>query len=307
MPIFRIEGQTLHKLAVAQLDKERSLQHLVEANLTEVLGMHFLATEYVTTTGGRIDTLAVDEAGCPVIIEYKKRRDINVINQSLSYLKWLRTQKREFFEKLLVDKLGAEVANSFKLDWGNVRVVCIAESYSRFDIDTAEVVALALRIELLRYRFYADQVFSLEPVTVAAAEEHLEPIITDASPRAVKSNAEEKPQISVEVLLSPALPETRALFNKFREWITTLDEAIVEKPNTVYLAYRLTRNFAEVYIKKNALQIYLRAIEYDDPSGMMEKIPNGYNWTLSKRLYIRTSDDLANAQPLIEQSYRDVL
>jgi RecB family endonuclease NucS len=44
---------------------------IVEENLREMLDMHLLATEYPTTTGGRIDTLAVDASGAPVIIEYK--------------------------------------------------------------------------------------------------------------------------------------------------------------------------------------------------------------------------------------------
>lgn len=35
----------------------------------EVLDLQFLATEYSTTFGGRIDTLAGDTIGLPVIIE----------------------------------------------------------------------------------------------------------------------------------------------------------------------------------------------------------------------------------------------
>jgi RecB family endonuclease NucS len=90
MPIFRNAGGKLTKLSTQTLDKEKSLQQLIEANLTEVLDLQFLATEYATTFGGRIDTLAVDNTGAPVIIEYKRNKNDNVINQALSYLKWLR-------------------------------------------------------------------------------------------------------------------------------------------------------------------------------------------------------------------------
>src|SRR5581483_9003825 len=135
MPIFRVESQRLRKLVIAPLEKERHLQALLEANLSEALGLHFLASEYVTTRGGRIDTLAVDESGCPVIIEYKKSRNDTVINQSLSYLRWLGTQKKEFFEKLVQDRLGTDAAKRLGLDWTNPRVICIAESFSKFDLD----------------------------------------------------------------------------------------------------------------------------------------------------------------------------
>lgn len=103
MPIFKVNAGKLKNLSALPLDKEKNLQQLVETNLMEVLGLHFLASEYVTTLGGRINTLAVDTNGAPVIIEYKRNKNDNVINQALSYLKWLKTQKPGFFEKLMTD------------------------------------------------------------------------------------------------------------------------------------------------------------------------------------------------------------
>jgi len=303
VPIFRIEEQgQLRKLAVAPLGKERSLQRLLEANLQEALGLRFLESEYPTTLGGRIDTLAVDEAGCPVIIEYKRNRNDAVINQSLSYLKWLKTQKPGFFEKLMADRLGS-AAEQIKLDWRSPRVICIAESFSKFDLDTVEVVPL--RIELFRYRFYADGVFSLEPLSMP--EEAPAPV-QDRDLAPVRNDpTQPRPEVSVERLVGAGAADTRELFAELREWVLTLDEAIVEKPTALYVAYRLTKNFAEVSVQKNALRVHLRPRDYDDPTGMVERIPEGYNWTMDRRLYIRSREDLERAQPIIEQSYRDVL
>ena len=73
MPVFKTtQGDLLKKLNIVPLSKERDLQRLVEKNLIETLGLQFLSTEYTTTSGGRIDTLAVYADGAPVIIEYKK-------------------------------------------------------------------------------------------------------------------------------------------------------------------------------------------------------------------------------------------
>lgn len=86
MPIFKVTAGKLKKLNISPRDKEKALQQLLEANLMEVLELRLLATEYVTTLGGRIDTLAVDTDGAPVIIEYKGNKNACVINQALSYL-----------------------------------------------------------------------------------------------------------------------------------------------------------------------------------------------------------------------------
>ena len=42
---------------------------IFEKNLEALLGVRFLASEFMTTNGGRIDTLGLDENGCPVILE----------------------------------------------------------------------------------------------------------------------------------------------------------------------------------------------------------------------------------------------
>lgn len=300
MPIFRISGGKLKKLHTVPLDKEKSLQTLLEANLQEVLELRFLASEYTTTFGGRIDTLAVDSSGAPVIIEYKRNRNDNVINQSLSYLKWLKTQKPGFFEKLMIDKLGPQAANHITLDWSNPRVICIAESYSKFDIDTAEVVPL--RIELMRYRYYEDGVFALEPINLP---EELPIAVLPA--KSVVDQPELTDNTTPEGLLSKASPAIRELFDQLREKVRALDESIVEKATSLYVAYRVSNNFAEVHINKTQLKIHLRPIDYEDPRGLVEKVPEGYNWTMDRRIYLKGSDDLDYVVGIIEQSYKNVL
>jgi predicted transport protein len=297
MPIFFVRDDKLSKLSPKAVDKEKDLQGLIERNLFEALGLHFLATEYPTTFGGRIDTLAVDTNGAPVIIEYKRGRNDNVINQGLSYLKWLKSQKKEFFEKLMTDKLGAQIASTVELDWSNPRVICIAESYSKFDIDTVEVIPL--RIELMRYRFYEEGVLALDPVNVPEAQTKSVEIPLPA--------AEPDSETDLQSHIAKGSDEIREIFEALRERIMALDESVIEKPTKMYVAYRVTNNFAEVMVAKSQLKIHLRPLEYDDPKGLVERIPDSYNWTLSRRVYLRTMADLDYVLGLIEQSYKDVI
>ncbi len=303
MPIFKNIAGKLKKLNILPLDKEKNLQQLVEDNLMEVLELRFLATEYVTTFGGRIDTLAVDTNGAPVIIEYKRNKNDNVINQALSYLKWLKTQKPGFFEKLMQDKLGKDVADKIKLDWHNPRVICVAESYSKFDIDTVEVVPL--RIELLKYRYYQDDIFSLYAVTVSADQSVESSVVEKKS--AKKDEQDDKSPATLDGLLAKATPTIRSLYGDLRERIREMDEDIVEKATSFYIAFRLSKNFAEVHIGKGQIKIFLRPIDYIDPKNAVDKIPDGYNWTMDRRAYLKTPEDLDYVFGLIEQSYKSIL
>lgn len=297
MPIYKEQNGQLKKLKSFAIDKEKKLQELVESNLMEVLDMHFLETEYTTTFGGRIDTLAVDRNGAPVIIEYKRGKNDNVINQALSYLKWLQAQKVEFFEMLVFKKLGNKIAETLKIDWQNPRVICVAESYSKFDIDTVEVIPM--RIELLKYRYYESGIFSLEPLNASEQK--------SSTKETVESSSKSPIDYSVEQHLQKPTEKIKNIFNELRSRIFGIDENIKEKATSMYIGYRVTKSFAEIHLGKSQIKMYLRPIEYDDPNQMVEKIPDGYNWTLNQRVYLKEESELDYVFGLIEQSYQDVL
>ena len=84
--LFKFASDKIEEVGGEALQVERSLQLLFEANLEALLGIRFLAREHSTgpVHGGRIDTLGLDEDDCPVIIEFKRAVNENVINQGQS-------------------------------------------------------------------------------------------------------------------------------------------------------------------------------------------------------------------------------
>ena len=112
--IFRTDGPEARELKGSSVALEKSLQTYIEENLESILGITFLESEYSTgkTHAGRIDTLGIDENGFPVIIEYKRAVNENVINQGLYYLDWLLDHKAEF-ELMVLKRLGRATGS----DW----------------------------------------------------------------------------------------------------------------------------------------------------------------------------------------------
>lgn len=68
MALFKIKGSTATKIIAKDLDLEKNLQSLFEQNLEELLNIVFLAHEYSTSFGGRIDSFGIDKNGSPCII-----------------------------------------------------------------------------------------------------------------------------------------------------------------------------------------------------------------------------------------------
>ena len=110
---------------------EKKLQNLIEANMDTFFGVKFLASEYSTGRRhrGRIDSIGIDENGSPVIFEYKRSRNENVVNQGLFYLDWLLDHKAEF--ELLVMKTFPQ--HKPDVDWINPRLLCIAGDFNQYD------------------------------------------------------------------------------------------------------------------------------------------------------------------------------
>ena len=111
LKLFRIDAGTAVELLGTALALEKPLQALIERNMDVLFGVRLVASEHSTGKkhGGRIDSLGLDENGSPVIFEYKRSVNENVINQGLFYLDWLLDHRAEF-ELLVMKKFGHEVS-----------------------------------------------------------------------------------------------------------------------------------------------------------------------------------------------------
>ncbi len=115
--LFRFANNQASELPGKAVAIEKTLQRIIESQMETFLGVRFLTSEFSTGAKhrGRIDSLGLDENGCPVIIEYKRHSNENVINQGLFYLDWLLDHKADF-RLLVMEKLGKDIAE--KIEWG---------------------------------------------------------------------------------------------------------------------------------------------------------------------------------------------
>ncbi len=300
MALFKIKNGIAKKIVVKNLGLEKDLQLLFENNLEELLNITFLAREYSTSFGGRIDTLGIDRNGSPVIIEYKKTQNDNVINQGLSYLRWLLDHKSDF------DILCRKNEIKIDIDWDSPRVICIAENYNKFDLDTADI--LPINIELLRYRIYDNNILHLEPDNYQKIKISMSGITKKAKKQKEKQKIFQK-TYSINDHINKASKKTGSLFYKLRENITSLDESIIEEPKAKYIAYKTSTNFVDVVIKVSSLKIFLnmKSGQLEDPEGLARDLtkpkPIGHWGNGDYEVKIEKESDLEKVFYLIKQSY----
>jgi len=299
MALFFTQNGIAKKIQIVKAGLEKDIQKLFEKNLKEILDVTFLATEYSTSFGGRMDTVGIDNNGSPVIIEYKLSQNENVINQGLSYLCWLLDHKETF--EMLVHKADINI----EIDWSSPRVICVAESYNKFDLDTADL--LPMNIELLRYRLYENDILLVESEIQRKVKIHTSEIFSKGEKQ--KGEFKEKIHYTIEDHLESASDDIKELFAVLKENITILDELIIEEPKSKYIAYKLTTNFCDVVILKDVLKIFLNipSGELNDPSGLARDLikpkPIGHWGNGDYEVKLEKKEDIANVMELIKQSY----
>lgn len=296
--IFRIDGTEARELKGSSVALEKSLQIYIEKNLEPLLGITFLESEYSTgkTHGGRIDTLGIDENGFPVIIEYKRAINENVINQGLYYLDWLLDHKAEF-ELMVLKKLGEDYGE--RLDWSNPRLLCIAGDFTKYD--THAVQQINRNIELIRYRKFDDDLLLLELVNATAAQSSTMLSSGSTGP----SSARIAPTFSED--LARLDVELQNRFEVLKTYIEALGDDVQTKVLKNYTAFKRIKNFACVSLqRKDEIAVRVK-IDPDtvtlEPGFTGDVRGKGYYGTGDLEIQIASDEDLERAKPLILQSY----
>ena len=206
----RVYGQ-IFSLESEPFPREEPLHDLIEKHLLEYLGVCFLkhevvigASELGSDEEGRIDTLGIDSAGCPVIVEYKRGSDRNVVQQILDYREWLLKNKPMFRE--LVRESDQNCAK--KVSW-QPRLIVIAGEVTQRNVREARRDKENSSIELIHYRRFGNDHLMLEWVY---GERPAGPATVDVKP----------------TLPEPALvPEPKNFpsdFSEYRKWDRVSEE-----------------------------------------------------------------------------------
>ena len=283
------------ELNVQSIAVEKSLQTTIEHNLEMFLGVKFLASEYGTgkTHGGRIDTLGIDENNAPVIIEYKRSINENVINQGLFYLDWLLDHKGEF-TLLVMNKIGKITQND--IEWNNARLLCIASDFTKYD--EYAVQQINRNIELIRYRKFDDDIMLFELVNAVSAEPEPKP-----KPGSGK-------QLNVLDAYEKMGQTEKDRYETLKAYIFALGDDIQEKTTKLYIAFKRLSNFAcfEFHPSNKEIVVFLKL----DPAtiqiehGFTRDVTNiGHYGTGDLEVTINSEDDVKKAQGLISMAYEE--
>ena len=269
---------------------EHQLQKYIESYLNQFFQCYFLKSFYKIPSG-EIDTLAITEDGNPCIIEYKHKKEDTILNQIVFYYDWLMQRSTKFeFERITKEN---ETTKNIHTDWSKIRLICVAEKYSNWDISL--IKHLDTEIECYTYTYHEDEL-----------DVHLDPIVNQFKKQKIHSGKQANKEITLEDHRNKADKEGKILLDRLREEVFKLGDDITEGYTPDYIKYNVNTTFLSIHIRKKWLVIQLRVNEkeFKDPKNLAKDISNR-QWTVTREMKIKDIDELKYAIGLIKQAYKN--
>lgn len=293
--LFQIQDSKAYEIHQRGFNVEKSLQNLIEKNLEKIFGVLLLESEYKlgTDPGGRIDTLGIDENNGPVIIEYKRSSNDNVINQGLFYLDYLLERKAEF-QLLVQNRINQKLANS--IEWDNSRLICIAQDFNRFDEHA--IRQMRHNIELFKYRYYDEKQLLMLELANSIQSNNL----------GLNNSRREHTSRSIAQRLQNASEPMKRLYETIDNFILSLGEDIQRKELKNFIAYKRITNFVclEFHPQNNTIVLFLKLDQRlfkieENFSRDVSKI--GHHGTGNFEIVIGDDNNLERSKRFIQAAY----
>jgi Uncharacterized conserved protein len=224
-------------------------------------------------------------------------------------LHWIKDHKGDF--QIAANRaLGKDI----KVDWSDVRVICLAPEYKKYDLHAVQVMGAS--IELWQYKIYENGVLSIDEVykrTASVSNQDVQdfngknPIMVEAGKKAALTR--KTATYSIEEHYENLDDNILDLFNTVRDYIVTLDSLIEEIPKKNYIAYKTIQNFVclQTYKKKLTLYLKLNADEVNPmPKQGRDVKEIGHFGTGNFEITIKDMIDFEDTKHLINEAYKNI-
>jgi len=203
-----------------------------------------------------------------------------------------------------------------EVDWTDIRVICLAPTYKKYDLFAAQV--MASNLELWTYRFFKNGTLFLEevlqraltPSPLSASSESQapgkNPVMVEAGKKAALTRASGAYTFDQHLEGKPS--HVRELALQVREVMNSL-AGVEEDPKKLYVAYKSTKNIVCMEVQQQKVYLYLKLDpkKFKGPEGISRDVTAiGHFGTGDLEVTLKSLQDLEAARPFLKKAYEAV-
>jgi len=298
--LYQLKNQNVLSILKENTFKlEREIQSLFESNLLQVMGLHLVKSEF-SIKNKRIDTLAFDpESKAFIIIEYKRNKNISVVDQGFTYLSLMLENKADFIIEYNETLKGNLKRN--EVDWTQTRVAFVSTSFTENQKTATNFKDIA--IELWEVKRYENNLISINEVRKSKSAESIKPLA--ANNEKLKAVTEQIKVYSEEDHLQNKPNDVKELYETFKTAILNLSDDIEVEYRKEYIAFRKNSNFADINVQRKGIKLWINMKKgsLDDPKNLMRDVSEIGHWGNGDyELVIKDDKNLEYIMSLVKQA-----
>jgi predicted transport protein len=302
MALYTNQTGKLKEVKEKPFKLEKDIQKVFEENLSAIMGLVLVKSEF-TIKNKRIDTLAYDPQACAfIIIEYKRDKNISVVDQGFTYLSLMLENKADFiveYNESLRQNMKRE-----DVDWSQTRVAFVSTNFTENQVQATNFKDIA--IELWEVKQFDNDTIIINPIKKSNAAESIKPLTQNKE--ALKKVTEEIKVYTEEEHIQKTTELIAELYQKFRQGVIQLADDIEIKPKKMEIGFRKdSKVFTDICILKNSLKIWinLKKGKLDDPKKLAEDVSEKGHWGNGDyQIQVETDKDLEYIMSLIKQAIK---
>lgn len=302
MALYTNQTGKLKEVKEKPFKLEKDIQKVFEENLSAIMGLVLVKSE-LTIKNKRIDTLAYDPQACAfIIIEYKRDKNISVVDQGFTYLSLMLENKADF-----IVEYNENLRQNMKredVDWSQTRVAFVSTNFTENQVQATNFKDIA--IELWEVKQFDNDTIIINPIKKSNAAESIKPLTQNKE--ALKKVTEEIKVYTEEEHIQKATELIAELYQKFRQGVIQLADDIEIKPKKMEIGFRKdSKVFTDICILKNSLKIWinLKKGKLDDPKKLAKDVSEKGHWGNGDyQIQVETDKDREYIMSLIKQAIK---
>jgi predicted transport protein len=302
MAVYANQTGKLKEVKEKPFKLEKDIQKVFEENLFAIMGLVLVKSEF-TIKNKRIDTLAYDPQACAfIIIEYKRDKNISVVDQGFTYLGLMLENKADFiveYNESLRQNMKRE-----DVDWSQTRVAFASTNFTENQVQATNFKDIA--IELWEVKQFENDTIIINPIKKSNAAESIKPLTQNKE--TLKKVTEEIKVYTEEEHIRKTTELIAELYQKFRQGVLQLSDYIEIKPKKMEIGFRKdSKVFTDICILKNSLKIWinLKKGKLDDPKQLADDVSEKGHWGNGDyQIQVDNDKDMEYIMSLIKQAIK---
>jgi len=296
---FKNQNQQLGKIKEIPFKLEKDIQRIFEVNLQTIMGFDLVKSEF-SIKNKRIDSLAFDrQSAAFVIIEYKRDKNVSVVDQGFTYLSLMLENKADF-----IIEYNESLSQNLKrddVDWSQTRVVFVSTGFTENQIQATNFKDIA--IELWEVKRFENEIVVITPIKKSPSAESVKPLTQQN--QTLKKVSDEIEVVTEENHIEKGNEVVKELYSKYKSSILNLADGIELKPMKWYISFKKNKAFTylEIFRKSLKITLPLKLGQLDDPKQFAKDVSNigtrGYG---DYQIQVDDDQNLEYIMSLVKQS-----